>query len=261
MISMIITNTADASAARSKISAMRAAGQEVYERLMRGDVRKIDVEVLAKGPDVAQAAEIKYTKLELVRYTTGTGAARITAEWIRLNTGPGVTVLPIFAPHELETVGVVTGNVESVLMIHKPQPSVGKYTVELVSGGIKPKPKDKSQPDAKSKEVIMETGIEAADRELIEEAGCSAEKYVHLMDVTHAPYRINEIDWVYVAKQLQFVGRKGEDKEERPIVPIILTMPEVKDLLRESQIYYAATVASITTYLLRSQENATWAPA
>jgi ADP-ribose pyrophosphatase len=231
------------------MSEMRAAGQEVYARLMRGEVRKMDVKVLEKGPDVAKVPELRFLKLEHLNYTTGEGAAQITADWIRLNTDGGVIVLPILSPRELEIGGVkIDRKVESVVMIHKPQPPIEQYTVELVSGGVKP--------------VDNSIKLAAAKRELLEEAGFSAERCTHLMDVAHAPFRMNVIDEVYLARGLQFVGREGDDAEERSIVPVILTMPEVVDLVWKSRIICAATVASITTYLLRQQQAAAcWAPA
>ena len=192
---------------------MREEGRDLYTKLMKDGYTKIPIRVL-KNKKIS-----RFLKTEEIDYSAG----HIHATWHRISgTKAGVTILPVLHSEKGDR----------IVMIYKPQPAIGRWSFELPSGGVE--------------------GVDASVavlKELLEETGFKAEKITKIMELANAPFRLGWVDEVYMAEQLNFVGRTTKEREEFPIKTVILTIPEVQHLLHANKIVNAMSVAVLTTFL------------
>lgn len=208
---------------------MRELGKQIYDAVLHGGMPKLPVEVLRTGTDITQSPNFRFLRGEEIKYSAKNPftAGSVDETWIRVMRGFGVTVLPL-VEYEGQT---------SPVLILKPQPSVGSWSIELVSGGVRG----------------VTTAVEAATIELQQETGLRAEKITvipQLANVWHAPHRLNTIDTMVIAENITFAGRTSDEKEEAPISPFIATWKEVRAYLDNNVIKYGSSIATLTTYLL-----------
>jgi 8-oxo-dGTP pyrophosphatase MutT (NUDIX family) len=210
---------------------MRELGKRIHRAVLQGADFKLPVEVLRKGADITQSPNFRYLNGEEIKYSATnqfTGDS-VDETWMRVMRGRGVTILPLI---ELGCEGRT-----APILIFKPQPSVESWSIELVSGGVSG----------------VNTPETAAEIELQQETGLRAGKITimkQLQNVWQAPHRLNTTDTMVIAESLTFVGRNSDEREEAPISPFIATWPEVIAYLENNVIKYAASIATLSTYLL-----------
>jgi ADP-ribose pyrophosphatase len=90
-----------------------------------------------------------------------------------------------------------------------------------------------------------EDPVEAARRELIEEAGLSAERWETLVDVAASPGFTDEVVRVYLARGLSDVGREVLGEEEADLVVRKVALSEAVRMTMAGEFINGATVAGV----------------
>jgi ADP-ribose diphosphatase len=131
---------------------------------------------------------------------------------------PGsVVVLPVFEDGR-------------VLLIRQYRHSVGEFLWELVAGRKEPNEK----PPA------------AARRELIEETGYRAKRFIKLMRVVPTPGFVNEWMWIFAAEGLTKGAAQPEEDEK--ITPRIFTLKQAEKMIERGTLRDAKSICGILYY-------------
>lgn len=148
---------------------------------------------------------------EDVRLPNGRTVAHTTIEH------PGAAViLPITTDHK-------------IVVIHQFRPSLKKWLLELPAGTIE----DNEAP------------LDCAARELEEETGYSAQEWIELGQVTPLAGFCDEIQYLYVAKQLSKTARYACDDDE--VIEVLkLTIEELEQKIIEGEISDSKTIACLS---------------
>ncbi len=216
---------------------MRQLGLEIFGAVRKGRELTLPVKVQRTGTAVMENPNARFLKLRELGYTaenpfTGT---RVSETWMSVMEGCGVIVFPI-VEYKVGEKGLV--------LIMKPQPSVGMWSLELPSGGVR---NGETIEIAGKRELLEETGLNASEIRIMPE----------MKIVWHAPHRIGTIDGVVIAEKMMFIGRQSTEIEELPIAPFILSWQEVGVLLRGNAIKQNASIAAIHSYLTCHASHAT----
>lgn len=135
---------------------------------------------------------------------------------------------------------IALGKKRYVYMTKEYHYAIEKDTLEAVSGGIDKK----------------ETPLQAAKRELKEEAGITAKKWVYLGYTNPLTSYINTSNYMFLARKLSFFERKTEGTEKIEIIKIPLK--KVIRLVINNKITHGGTVAAILKvkeYLLNNNSQ------
>ncbi|MDN3696250.1 MULTISPECIES: NUDIX hydrolase [Vibrio] len=117
----------------------------------------------------------------------------------------------------------------NIILINQFRPSLKKWLLELPAGTIEP----------------GEQPLECAKRELEEETGFSGEEFISLGLVTPLAGFCDEIQYLYVAKQLSETRRYACDDDE--IIEVVtLSLDELEDKIRQESITDAKTIACLS---------------
>jgi ADP-ribose pyrophosphatase len=90
-----------------------------------------------------------------------------------------------------------------------------------------------------------EDPVEAARRELIEEAGLSAQRWETLVDVAASPGFTDEVVRVFLARELSDVGREVLGEEEADLVVRKVALSEAVRMALAGELINGATVAGV----------------
>jgi 8-oxo-dGTP pyrophosphatase MutT (NUDIX family) len=118
----------------------------------------------------------------------------------------------------------------AVTLVHQYRHPLGHRLWELPAGLI-----DKPGEDP----------VEAARRELIEEAGLSAERWETLVDVAASPGFTDEMVRVFLARELSEVGREVLGEEEADLVVRKFALSEAVRMALAGELINGATVAGV----------------
>lgn len=131
-------------------------------------------------------------------------------------THPGATViLPVFS----------NGN---VLLLKQFRPSINSWLYELPAGTLEP----------------GEQPLECARRELEEETQYSANQFQSLGELIPLAGFCNEIQYLYIAKELQKTSRLKSDEDE--IIEVIsISLSEIEQMIMDGKINDAKTIACL----------------
>ncbi|EKO3557687.1 NUDIX hydrolase [Vibrio metschnikovii] len=116
-----------------------------------------------------------------------------------------------------------------IIVIRQFRPSLKKWLLELPAGTIE----------------NNETALECAQRELEEETGYSGEQFFELGQVTPMAGFCDEIQYLFVAKQLTKTQRFQCDDDEL-IEVLSLTMEELEQYIIDGDISDAKTIACLS---------------
>ncbi|MGF1695192.1 NUDIX hydrolase [Vibrio kyushuensis] len=116
-----------------------------------------------------------------------------------------------------------------LILINQFRPSLKKWLLELPAGTIEPN----------------EQPLQCALRELEEETGYSAEEWIPLGQVTPLAGFCDEIQHLYVAKNLSKTQRYDCDEDEF-IEVVIMPVEKVKELITNDTITDAKTIACLS---------------
>ncbi|MEV6912203.1 NUDIX hydrolase [Amycolatopsis sp. NPDC051071] len=131
----------------------------------------------------------------------------------------------------LGAVAVVALDAEgSVTLIHQYRHPIGRRLWELPAGLI-----DKAGEDP----------VGAAKRELVEEAGLSAERWETLVDVAASPGFTDEVVRVYLAQDLSEVDREILGEEEADLVTAKFPLAEAVRMALAGELVNGATVGGV----------------
>lgn len=136
--------------------------------------------------------------------------------------------------------GVVIAGVtaeDKVILIKQYRYSLDKELIELPAGRIE----------------MGENPAHAAIRELTEETGYRAENWKELARMYTAPGFCNEILYVYLATELQHVGKNLDYDEETEVLE--LTLAEAWKLVTEGIIEDAKTIAGLGLIMGATMKN------
>lgn len=148
-------------------------------------------------------------------------------EQVRLPTGHTVTHTTIEHPGAAVILPVTAqGN---IVVIHQFRPSLKKWLLELPAGTIEP----------------GEAPLACAERELEEETGYSAREFIELGQVTPLAGFCDEIQYLYVAKQLSRTARFECDDDE--VIEVLeLSLEELEQKIITGEISDSKTIACLS---------------
>lgn len=148
-------------------------------------------------------------------------------EEVQLPNGRTVTHTTIEHPGAAVILPVTTDN--KVIVIRQFRPSLKKWLLELPAGTI-----EKS-----------EQPLACAQRELEEETGYSASEFIELGQVTPLAGFCDEIQYLYVAKQLSKTARFECDDDE--VIEVLeLSIHELEQKIIEGEISDSKTIACLS---------------
>ena len=133
---------------------------------------------------------------------------------------------------------VAIGANEEVYLVKEFKYAIGRFTIELPSGGL-----DGDEPP-----------LEAAKRELREEAGLAARKWTDLGAVDPFTSAIHSPNYLFLAEELEEVGAQPDEGEviERIQVPF----PEAVEMVMNGEITHGAScIAILKAARLRHREG------
>lgn len=116
-----------------------------------------------------------------------------------------------------------------IILINQFRPSLKKWLLELPAGTIE----------------HGEQPLQCAQRELEEETGFSAKTYISLGQVTPLAGFCDEIQYLYVAKHLDYTRRYDCDDDE-VIEVVTLSLGELEEKIRQESITDAKTIACLS---------------
>jgi len=117
-----------------------------------------------------------------------------------------------------------------ILLVRQFRYSAGDFLLELVAGRMEP----------------GEKPLEAARRELAEETGYRAKRFVQMLDVYPTPGFVKERMFVFTATKLT-PGKTNFDEDERIEVKLF-TLKTLLRMIRQGKIHDAKSVAGILYY-------------
>lgn len=120
---------------------------------------------------------------------------------------------------------------ESILLIREYAAGTERYELGLPKGRVEP----------------GESPQQAADREMMEEVGCGAQRITHLRDLTLAPGYFGHHTQVMLAEQLYDCRLPGDEPEVIEVIPWPLA--DLSGLLAEQELTEARSIAAL--YLAR----------
>lgn len=94
---------------------------------------------------------------------------------------------------------------------------------------------------------LNEDPVDCAARELREETGYAAQKFTKLYEFFPTPGYSTESIYIYLAEDLDFVGRELEEGEYIEVVP--KSKAELKELLQSGKIKDSKTLIAVMHYL------------
>lgn len=141
----------------------------------------------------------------------------------------GKTVVHTMIKHPGASVILPINDNNEIIIVNQFRPSLNKWLLELPAGTI----------DAGEKP------LECAQRELEEETGYSAEEWVELGQVTPMAGFCDEIQHLFVAKQLSKTNRLACDDDE-VIEVLTLSLSEVEKKIISGEISDAKTIACLS---------------
>jgi ADP-ribose pyrophosphatase len=153
----------------------------------------------------------------------------VHSEWQVIKSGDGATILPI----------VERGGKKYIVLEYKPEPSIGRWELELPAGG---KDKGEDSETTARRELEEETGYKATNLEL----------FMH--DMHFMPSRFEQREDVYIATGLT-EGYRHLEYEEQPIKVCVFPEDLVEVLLKQNKITDFRTVAVLSQYFLREHEK------
>jgi len=132
--------------------------------------------------------------------------------------GESVAILPL-------------SNNNKILLIKQFRMPIGKWIYEVPAGTVEE----------------GEEPIECAKRELIEETGYKAGKMIHLFNIYLSPGYSNEYMYVYLARELSYVGARPEEGELINIEWV--NIDKIKDMIKNNVIEDSKSIASLLYYI------------
>jgi len=120
-----------------------------------------------------------------------------------------------------DTVAVVARRGKNICLVRQYRYTVQKDSWELPSGHIQP----------------GEVPVDAAKRELQEEAGLTASRWENLGFVHPALGILNSRRYIFLAEDVRETATTGQEDSERGMLVCWFSVPEINSLIRENQIF------------------------
>ncbi len=124
------------------------------------------------------------------------------------------------------------GEEQQVALVRQFRQAVEQFLVEIPAGTLEP----------------GEEPLACAQRELLEETGLQARRWVHLQTFYTAPGFCTEKMWLYLAQDVQSVLESHTEDDER-IEVCFYTRAQVKEMLRTGQVHDAKTLVGLLWWL------------
>ncbi len=120
-----------------------------------------------------------------------------------------------------------------IVLIKQFRPAINRWIIEIPAGKLEPN----------------ETPEECIKRELVEEIGYRPKTLIKLCSLYLTPGYSNEVLHLYIAKDLEYIGRKPERYELIEVME--LNIDDALKLLESQDVIDAKTYLAITLYIVK----------